>query len=447
MVKVLIADDLSPRAADIFRERGIEVDVKTGLKPDKLKAVIGDYDGLALRSATKVTADILESAGNLKVIGRAGIGVDSIDLDTATGMKVIAYDPFLGPERARDLGVEKVELDDLLTRADFISLHTPLTDATRGIIDAAALAKTRKGVRVINCARGGLVVEDDLSAAIASGHVAGAALDVFAEEPAKKNPLFGLEQVVATPHLGAATAEAQENVALQVAEQMADFLLTGAVTNAINMPSVTAEEAPRLKPYMTLAEQLGSFAGQLTQSGMRAATIEYEGHVAELNTRPLTALVLKGLLSPWLDNVNMVNAPLIAREREIDVTEIKHERASDFQTLIRLTVTTENRTRSVAGTLFGGSRPRVVQVEDIYIEAELGPTMLVVRNKDRPGFIGRLGTLLGDAGVNIANFQLGRAERGGDALSLIEVDEALTVEVLDRVCELPDVVQANALFF
>jgi D-3-phosphoglycerate dehydrogenase len=525
MTRVLIADDLSPRAAEIFRERGIEADVKVGLSPADLESIIADYDGLAVRSATKATAKIIAAAKRLKVIGRAGIGVDNIDVPAATQrgivvmntphgnsvttaehaiammfalarqipaadqstqagkweksrfvgvelmgkvlgivgcgnigsivadrahglkMKVIAFDPYLSDDRARDLNVEKVELDQLFARADFITLHTPLTDGTRHMINAAAIAKMKPGVRIINCARGELVVEEDLKAALASGHVAGLALDVFAVEPAKSNLLFGSDKLVATPHLGASTAEAQEKVALQVAEQMADFLLTGAVTNALNMPSVTAEEAPKLRPYMKLAQQLGSFAGQLTRSGLKAVKIEYEGQAAELNTRPLTAVALAGLLAPLLDSVNMVNAPVIARERNIEVSEIKHSRPSDYQTLIRLTVTTDRQSRDVAGTLFGGDKPRLVQIKGIAVEAELGRHMLYVTNRDKPGFIGRLGTLLGTEGVNIATFHLGRSGPGEDAIALIEVDEPLSDALLGRIREIPDVVQATALAF
>ncbi len=525
MYRVLIADELSPRAVEIFKSRGIAADVRTGLPPSELEATIAQYDGLAIRSATKVTAQVIAKADRLKVVGRAGIGVDNVDVAAATQrgivvmntphgnsvttaehaialmfalarqvpaadrstqagkweksrfmgvelagktlgiigcgnigsivadraqglkMKVIAFDPYLSEDRARDLNVEKVELDQLLARADFITLHTPLTEGTRHMIDRTALAKTRPGVRIINCARGELVVEADLKAAIESGHVAGAALDVFAVEPARSNVLFGLEQVVATPHLGAATAEAQEKVALQVAEQMADFLLTGAVTNALNMPAVTAEEAPRLKPYLALAQQLGSFAGQLTHSGLRSVSIEYEGHAAELNTRPVTAVALAGLLRPLLDNVNMVNAPLIARERDIEVSEVKHSRTGDFQTLIRLSVTTDRQTRAVAGTLFGGGKPRLVEIKGIAIEAELGRHMLYITNRDKPGFIGRLGTLLGDAGINIATFHLGRSAPGADAIALIEVDQPVTEEVLGRIRAIQDVVQATALSF
>ncbi|QEX25075.1 D-3-phosphoglycerate dehydrogenase [Hypericibacter adhaerens] len=525
MTRVLIADDLSPRAAEIFRERGIEADVKVGLTPADLESIIADYDGLAVRSATKATAKIIAAAKTLKVIGRAGIGVDNIDVPAATQrgivvmntphgnsvttaehaiammfalarqipaadqstqagkweksrfvgvelmgkvlgivgcgnigsivadrahglkMKVIAFDPFLSDDRARDLNVEKVELDQLFARADFITLHTPLTDGTRHMINAAAIARMKPGVRIINCARGELVVEEDLKAGLASGQIAGVALDVFAVEPAKSNQLFGSDKLVATPHLGASTAEAQEKVALQVAEQMADFLLTGAVTNALNMPSVTAEEAPKLRPYMKLAQQLGSFAGQLTRSGLKAITIEYEGQAAELNTRPLTAVALAGLLGPLLDSVNMVNAPVIARERNIEVSEVKHSRPSDYQTLIRLTVTTDRQSRDVAGTLFGGDKPRLVQIKGIAVEAELGRHMLYVTNRDKPGFIGRLGTLLGTEGVNIATFHLGRRAPGEDAIALIEVDEPLSDALLARIREIPDVVQATALAF
>jgi len=525
MPKVLISDKMSERAKEIFDARGIEVDVKTGMSEDELIACIGEYDGLAVRSATKATQKVLEAADNMKVIGRAGIGVDNIDVAAATArgivvmntpfgnaittaehaiammmslarqipeanastqeskweksrfmgveltgktlgivgcgnigaivadralglkMKVVAFDPFLGEDRAREIGVDKVDLDELLQRADFISLHTPLTDQTRGIIDAAAIAKTKRGVRIINCARGGLVVEADLKAALESGHVAGAALDVFETEPAKDNPLFGMENLVCTPHLGASTDEAQVNVAIQVAEQMADYLLDGAVVNALNMASVTAEEAPRLAPYMKLAEQLGSFAGQLTESDLKSVTIEFEGHAAELNTKPLTAAILQGLLAPVLDSVNMVNAPVMASERGIEVSEVRTERDGDYQTLVRLTVVTDELTRSVAGTLFGGDRPRLVDVKGVPMEAELRKHMIYVTNEDKPGLIGGLGTVLGDAGLNIATFQLGRTEAGGDAIALVEVDHAVPDEVLAAVAALPNVVQAKALNF
>ena len=528
MPKVLISDKLSPAAVAIFRSRGIEADVKTGLSPAELRAIIGEYDGLAIRSATKVTREVLEVAPNLKVVGRAGIGVDNVDVKSATAagvvvmntpygnaittaehaiammfalarqipeasvstksgkweknrfmgveltgktlgligcgnigsivadraiglrMRVIAYDPYLTEKRALDLGVEKVELDELLSRAEIITLHTPLTEATRNILSAEALAKAKKGVRIINCARGGLLDEAALAEALKSGQVAGAALDVFETEPATDSPLFGLENVVCTPHLGAATAEAQENVALQIAEQMSDFLLTGAVANAINMPSVSAEDAPRLKPYMELCRLLGGFAGQLTQSRdgvLRRVTIEYEGQVAQLNQRPLSAAVLAGLLSPVMHGANMVNAPILARERGIDVAETVHDRPSEYQTLVRVTVTTDESTRTVAGTLFAGSKPRIVEIKGIRVEADFGRHMLYVTNHDKPGFIGRFGATLAGAGINIATFHLGRAEAGGDAICLVSVDERVPDDVLAMVRTLPLVVQATSLEF
>jgi D-3-phosphoglycerate dehydrogenase len=525
MPKVLIADELSPAAVQIFRQRGIEVDEKVGLKPKELRDIIGDYDGLAIRSATKVTPEVIAVAKKLKVVGRAGIGVDNIDVKAATAagicvmntpfgnsittaehtiammmalarhipqadrstqagkwekskfvgvelyakilglvgcgnigsivadraqglkMKVIAYDPFLSPERAIDLGVEKVELDELFRRADFISLHTPLTDQTRGIIGKANLAKCKEGVRIINCARGGLVVEEDLRTALDSGRVAGAAVDVFVEEPAKASPLFDHPNVVTTPHLGASSNEAQLNVALQVAEQMSDFLLHGAVTNALNMPSVTVEEAPRLRPYLKLAEQLGSFAGQVTEDPIKRIVIEYEGHATQLNTKPLTQTILQGVLRASLDTVNMVNAPIIAKERDIEVSEVKHEREGDYHTLVRLTVATEKFTRDIAGTLFAEKRPRLVQIKGINVDAELGPHMLYVTNEDKPGMIGNLGTVLGENQINIATFALGRSAPGQDAIALIEIDGPISPTVLDKVRHLPNVRQAKALVF
>jgi D-3-phosphoglycerate dehydrogenase len=495
MPKVLISDELSPRAVDIFRERGIDVDMRTGLKPDQLKAVIGDYDGLAIRSATKVTKDVLEVAHALKVVGRAGIGVDNVDIPAATArgvvvmntpfgnsittaehaialmfalardipqanasthagkweksrfmgveltgkslgvigcgnigsivadralglsMKVLAYDPFLTAERATDLGVEKVELDDLLSRADFITLHTPMTDQTRGMIDAKALARTRLGVRIINCARGGLIDEAALKAAIESGHVAGAALDVFVVEPAKENPLFALDQVICTPHLGASTSEAQENVALQVAEQMADFLLQGAVINAVNMPSLSAEDAPKLRPYL-----------------------------ASLNLRPLTAVVLKGLLSTRMETVNMVNAAVIARQRDIKVSEVRRDQASDYQTTIRVTTKGDAEERSVTGTLFG-DKPRIVAIEGVPTEAELTAHMLLIENLDKPGFIGSLGRTLGDGRINIAAFHNGRTAPGARAFCLVSVDQRIDDALLKRIQTLPNVVSVRDLSF
>jgi D-3-phosphoglycerate dehydrogenase len=389
------------------------------------------------------------TAKTLGLIGCGNIGAIVADRAIGLRMKVIAYDPYLTDKRALDLGVEKVELEQLLARADVITLHTPLTDATRDILSREALARTKKGVRIVNCARGGLIDEAALADALRSGHVAGAALDVFEREPATDSPLFGLENVVCTPHLGAATAEAQENVALQVAEQMSDFLLTGAVSNAINMPSVTAEEAPRLQPYMALCRNLGAFAGQLSQAkdgAIRRIVIEYEGAAAALNHRPLTAAALAGLMSPLMEGVNMVNAPVAARERGIDVTETVHDRPSEYQTLVRITVETDQ-ARAVAGTLFAGSKPRIVEIKGIPVEADFARHMLYVTNQDKPGFIGRFGATLAGAGINIATFHLGRAAAGGDAICLVSVDEKVPEDVLEMVRTLPLVVQATRLAF
>jgi len=522
--RVLISDALSPRAVAIFRERGVDVEQQAGLKPEELRRIIGAFDGLAIRSATKVTASILSAATRLKVIGRAGIGIDNVDLagasargivvmntpfgnsittaehaiammaalardipaasastragkweksrfmgveltgktlgvigcgnigsivvDRARGlkMKVVASDPFLTPERAQALGAEKLELDALFARADFISLHTPLTPQTRNVIDARALALCKPGVRIINCARGGLIDEAALLAALGSGQVAGAALDVFAEEPAVGNPLFACDNVVCTPHLGASTTEAQENVALQVAEQMSDFLLTGAVSNALNMPSVSAQDAPRLQPYMRLAEQLGSLIGQVTSDAIESVEISYEGQVASLNTRPLTSTVLMGLLRPSADVVNMVNAPLIARDRGIRIAETRLEAEGDYHTLMRVRARTGGGSLDLAGTLFSG-KPRLVGIDGVALESELTARMLFVRNRDTPGFIGSLGTALGRAGVNIANFNLGRAMPGADAVCLVSLDEDLPAAVLAQIQQLAGVVGVCSLRF
>lgn len=525
MPKVLISDKMDPQAATIFRARGLEVDEITGKTPDELKAIIGQYDGLAIRSSTKVTKDILAHATNLKVIGRAGIGVDNVDIPAASAkgvvvmntpfgnsittaehaialmfalarqlpeadastqagkweknrfmgvelyaktlgligcgnigsivaeralglrMKVIAYDPFLTPERAIELGVEKVDLDTLLARADFISLHTPLTDQTRNILSAEALAKTKKGIRIVNCARGGLIDEAALKAGLDSGHIAGAALDVFAEEPAKASPLFGTPGFVSTPHLGASTTEAQVNVAIQVAEQMADYLVSGGITNALNVPSLSAEEAPKLKPYMALAEKLGSLVGQLSHGALGGVAIEVEGAAASLNQKPITSAVLAGMLRVHSDTVNMVNAPFLAKERGLDVREVRHDREGDYHTLVRVSVKTQAGERSVAGTLFGDQAPRLVELFGIKVEADLAGHMLYVVNEDAPGFIGRLGSTLGDAGVNIATFHLGRRSAGGEAVLLLSVDEPVTADLTAAVRALPGVRTAMALAF
>ncbi len=511
--KVLISDKLSPAAVQIFKDRGIEVDFQPdlGKDKDKLAEVIGNYDGLAIRSATKVTPKILENAGNLKVIGRAGIGTDNIDKDEASKrgiivmntpfgnmittaehaiammfavarqipeasvsthagkwekskfmgvelnnktlgvigagnigsivcnrarglhMKVVAYDPYLSEERADRLGVEKVELDELLSRADFITLHVPLTDQTRNILSRENLEKTKPGTRIINCARGGLVDEQAVADLLKSGHLAGAAFDVFEQEPATENPLFGLPNVVCTPHLGAATTEAQENVALQVAEQMANYLLTGAVENALNMPSVTAEEARVMGPWIKLSDHLGSFIGQMTDEPIKAINILYDGSVAEMNLDALNCSVVAGIMKRFNADVNMVSAPLIARERGVKISTTNQAQSGAFEGYVKVTVVTDKRERSIAGTVFSDGKPRFIQIKGINIDAEIGRHMLYTTNEDVPGIIGTLGTTMGSNGVNIANFTLGRAKAKGEAIALLYVDEPVSPEVIDKL--------------
>ena len=525
--KVLISDNLADAAVKIFVQRGCEVEYNSelGKNPEKLAEEISQFDGLAIRSATKVTKDLLDSATNLRVVGRAGIGVDNVDLSVATSkgivvmntpfgnaittaehaiammfsvarqipkadnstqngkweksrfigveltnkvlgiigcgnigsivaeraiglkMKVIAVDPFLSSERAADIGLEMVSLEELYARADFVTLHTPLTEKTKNLINASVIDSMKEGVYIINCARGGLVNEVALRNALENGKVAGAAIDVYSTEPATENVLFGAPNLVCTPHLGASTSEAQENVALQVAEQMSDYLLKGAVNNALNMPSISAEEASKLTPFIKLSEQLGSFAGQLTESGIIGVRVEYEGQVAEFNTRALTAAILTGLLKPLLQTVNMVSAPAMAKERDIKIEEVRRDRQGVYESYIRLTIKTELTERSVAGTVYSDGKPRVIQVKGINMEAELSKFMLYITNEDKPGFIGKLGTLLGNASVNIATFNLGRLQEGGDAIALIEIDDAVSEDVLKEIKALPLVKQVKPLEF
>jgi D-3-phosphoglycerate dehydrogenase len=524
MVKVLIADKLSPAAVAIFTTRGIAFDIKVGLSKEELIAVAPDYDAFAIRSGAKVDKDVIAAATKLKVIARAGIGVDNVDIPAATAkgvivmntpfgnsittaehaiammfalarqmpaadlstqagkweknrfmgveltgktlgligagnigsivadranglrMKVIAFDPFLSPERAVEMGVEKVELEDLLARADLITLHTPLTDKTRNILSEENLKKTKKGVLIVNCARGGLVDEVALRKLLDSGHIGGAGFDVFTTEPAKENPLFGSDKVVATPHLGASTNEAQENVALQVAEQISDYLLTGAVTNALNSPSVNAEEAPRLKPFIALAEKLGALAGQMVDFGIKTIDIAYEGEAAKLNTKPLTAAALAGVLRPMLAEINMVSAPAVAKERGVTVSESRQEDSPVYDSLMRITITTEKGKRSFAGIVVGGA-PRIVEVKGMELDAAFSSAMLYVNNLDKPGFIGALGALLGEAGVNIATFNLGRRDAGDDAIALVGVDQAANEDLIAKIAALPHVKEVRALTF
>jgi D-3-phosphoglycerate dehydrogenase len=522
--KVLIADELSPMALDIFRSRGVQVDVRIGLKKADLLSIIGEYDGLAVRSATKADKDVIAAARNLKVIGRAGIGVDNIDIPSATArgivvmntpfgnsittaehaiallfaaarhiaaadistqagkweknrfmgielyaktlgligcgnigalvaeralalkMKVIAYDPFLSPERAVKLGVEKVELDDLLSRADVISLHTPLTDKTKNILSEEALARTKKGVIIVNAARGGLVNEAALRVALERGQVAAAGFDVFVTEPAQENVLFGAPNFVATPHLGASTNEAQENVAMQIAEQMSDYLLAGAVTNALNMASISAEEASRLKPFIGLIDKLGAFAGQIADDGLEAVEIEYEGDVAHLNTQPLTAIALASLMRPLIPDVNMVSAPAVLKQKGTPLTESRRETSPIYGSLIRIKVLTGGRWRTLGGVVNAGTA-KIVEVKGMPLEADFHPVMLLINNLDKPGFIGALGTILAEANINIATFHLGRQAAGHDAIAIVGVDQIVPDDVQQKLRGLPHVRYVKVLKF
>jgi D-3-phosphoglycerate dehydrogenase len=524
MPRVLIADELSPKALELFRSRGVEVDVRVGLKKPELVDIIAGYDGLAVRSATKADKDVIAAAKRLKVIGRAGIGVDNIDIPAATArgivvmntpfgnsittaehaiallfaaarqiaaadastqagkweknrfmgvelyaktlgligcgnigalvaeralalkMKVIAYDPFLSPERAIKLGVEKVELDELLSRADAVSLHTPLTGKTQNILSAQAIAATKRGVIIVNAARGGLVDEAALRAALESGQVAAAGFDVFVTEPAKESVLFGAPNFVATPHLGASTNEAQENVALQVAEQMSDYLQAGAVTNALNMASISAEEASRLKPFIGLIDKLGAFAGQIADDGLEAVEIEYEGEVAQLNTQPLTATALAALMRPLMPDVNMVSAPVVLKQRGIPLKESRRDTSPIYGSLIRIKVLTGGRWRTLAGVVNVGT-PKIVEVKGMALEADFHPVMLLINNLDKPGFIGALGTMLGEANINIATFHLGRHAADQDAIAIVGVDQVVPEVIQQKLRALPHVRYVKVLKF
>jgi D-3-phosphoglycerate dehydrogenase / 2-oxoglutarate reductase len=525
--RVLISDPLSPAAIAVFEARGVEVDFQPDLGKDRhrLAEIIGAYDGLAIRSATKVTAKVIERATRLKVIGRAGMRVDNVDLAAATAkgvivmntpfgnsittaehaialmfalarhipaadastragkweqskfvgveitgkvlgligcgnigsivadraiglrMRVIAFDPFLSPERAFDLGVEKVELEDLLARADIVTLHAPVTPQTRNILSAENLAKTRLGVLIINAARSELVDERALRALLDEGRVAGAALDVAETESPPGNPLVGHPNVICTPHLGASTKEAQENVALQIAEQMSDYLTRDAISNAVNFPSVTAEEAPKLKPFIALADRLGSFAGQMIDSNIKRVSITYEGEVADLKTKALTASMIAALLRPLLADVNVVSAPIVAKELGIIIDEVTRASETDFESLVTLCVETGGRSRSVAGTVLNDGKSRIISIDDIKVDAAVGPSMIYVVNEDVPGFIGRFASILGNAAINIATFALGRDRPGGSSLALVEVDGLVPDKVLAEVKHLPGVQEVKALRF
>jgi D-3-phosphoglycerate dehydrogenase len=522
MTKILVSDSLAPQGIEVLQRSGFEVDVRTGLKAPELKQIIGDYHGLVIRSGTKVTAEIIESARNLKVIGRAGVGVENIDVDAAskkgivvmntpggnnvtTGehtitlmaalarhipqavaslksgqwkrdkfmgvelcnktlgiigignvgrivaeraaglrMKVIAYDPFVPAEAAAQLGTELVGLDEIFARSDFITVHIPLTDDTRGIINREAFAKMKDGVRIINCARGGIVDERDLVEALKSGKVAGAALDVFVEEPPPlDHPLLQMEQVIATPHLGASTDEAQLNVAIAVAEQIVEFLSRGVVRYAVNVPSVSPELLNLLRPYLILGEKLGSMQVQMLGSLPKEVHIEYGGEVTNYNVAPLTLAVLKGILTPVLESsVNYVNAPLVARERGINVVESKSSRPIDFASSITVSTRTQDKTLEVEGAVFGSNNARIVRIDRFYLEAVPEGYILILHNRDVPGVVGAIGTLLGQNSINIAGLELGREKVGGMAISLFHVDNLIPKETLATLRKLPNIVSA-----
>ena len=525
-MKVLISDNLAPIGEKILKEAGLDVDVNTGLPPEELKAIISDYDGLVIRSATKVREDIIEAATKLKVVGRAGIGLDNVDIPAAsekgivvmnapdgnattaaehaismmmslsrnipqatasmkagkwekksfmgrevTGktlgivgigrigsivanraqglkMKVIAYDPFMPDELVKKLGVERVDLLELAARADYISVHTPLTKDTHHILSTEFFAAMKKEAMFVDCARGGVLDEEALYAALKEGRIAGAALDVFEKEPTtlEATPLLGLDNFICTPHLGASTAEAQENVAVAIAEQMADYLLKGSVRNAVNVPSVSDEVLAKVGPYITLGEMLGSLHMQISQGGVKEVNLEYSGDLADQDTGPVTVAFLKGLFTPILqDAVNYVNAPIIAEERGINVIESKSSRSADFTNMIRITVKTSEGKNMLAGTVFGTKEPRLVRFNSFRLEALPAGPMLLVHNKDVPGVIGALGVSLGEGGVNIARMVVGQEESAKRNVILINTDQPVSKDLLSKVMELEHIDDAMAL--
>ena len=526
--KIFVADDVSEAGLGPLRSSGFMVEKRPGLAPPELREALQDCEGLIVRSETKVTADLLDAAKGLRVIGRAGVGVDNIDVSAATirgvvvmnapdgntittaehtiamlislarsipqassslksgrwdrkkfigvelqgktlgivglgrigrvvasraralGMLIVAYDPFVAPEQARDLEIELASLDDVYARADFLTVHTPLTPETRGLIDRETIGKMKKGARIINCARGGLVDEDALYDAITNGSIAGAALDVFSQEPpAADHKLLQLEQVIVTPHLGASTKEAQEGVALTVAEQMRDYLLTGVLRGAVNVPAIGIKEFNLIQPYVELAESLGRFQAQLVDKPVSQARLEFAGEIVDLDAAPVTRAFLAGLLRDVSARVNVVNAFLIAEERGIKVTTTYIRTAGDMAPAIRTEISAGQSTQSLAGTLFGygGQRRegRITEIDGFHLEATPQGHMLVTRNHDVPGVIGGIGTILGQGGVNISRFHLGRRERGGEAMAVIEVDAPLSKETLQSLRSLEQVISAQPI--
>jgi D-3-phosphoglycerate dehydrogenase len=523
-MNVLVSDNLSPRGIEILKNAGLEVDVKTGMSPEELKACIGEYHGLIIRSATKVTADIVDAATNLKVVGRAGSGLDNVDKTAATkkgivvmntpggntittaehtialmfalarqvpqatasmkagkwekkrfmgvelynktmgivgignigkqvakralalGMNVIGYDPYLSEENAKEMGIEKVELPALFKRSDFITIHTPITADTKNLISKKTIREMKDGVRIINCARGGIVNEADLYEALKNGKVAGAALDVFEKEPPGDSPLLTLDNVICTPHLGAATEEAQENVAVAIAEQVVDYLVNGVIRNAVNFPSVPADQVQKLKPYLTLAERLGSFASQVFEGAVTEITIEYRGEASALNIAPMNIALLKGFLTTSLEEtVNFVNAPVIAKERGIAVKEMKSADGGDYQSMIVLRVRTDGKENSLAGTLLGRMDPRIVRINNFPVEIVPEGNMLFMYNNDRPGVIGNIGSFLGKCSINIARMHFGRETAGGMAISVVSIDTPVTPAQLEEIKKIPNILSVRVV--
>jgi len=521
-MKVLVSDNLDKIGVDILKKGGLDVTVKTGMTPDELKKEIKKYDGLVIRSATKVTADVIAAADNLKVVGRAGSGLDNVDKPAASkkgivvmntpggntvttaehalsmmmslarnipqataslkagkwekkkfggvelfkktlgvigmgaigsqvakraialGMTVLGYDPFLSKDRAEELGVEVATLDKIYKSSDFITIHSPLTPETKGLINARTIKKMKDGVRIINCARGGIVDEKALCDALKSGKVAGAALDVFEKEPPESNPLLELDNFICTPHLGASTTEAQVNVAVAVAEQIVDYLVNGVVRNAVNVPSVAPDVLPKVQPYLGLAEKLGSFIAQMHETGLNAVTVEYHGEVAELDSTPITTAVLKGILSRVMEEaVNYVNAPFVAKDRGIEVKEVKSSDAGDYPSLIRVSTQSGKKKFLLAGALFVKRDPRIVQIDNYTLEVVPEGDMLVLMNNDKPGVIGNVGTLLGENNINIARMQFGRERPGGKAISVVSVDTMPSKKVMDKLRALPNVLSVT----
>jgi D-3-phosphoglycerate dehydrogenase len=523
-MKVLISDNLSPTGVEILKKAGLEVDARSKTAPEEIEKIIGDCDALIIRSATKVTAGLLEKAKKLKVVGRAGSGLDNVDIPAATkkgvvvmntpggntvttaehtigmifacarmipqayaslkagrwekkkfegvelydktlgvvglgaigtvvatrctalGMKVLAYDPFISPEKAKSMGIELADLETIYKRSDFITLHTPKTKETANLINKETIARMKDGVRIINCARGGIVNEQDIFEALKSGKVAAAAFDVFEKEPPENHPLLTLDSFIATPHLGASTREAQENVAVAVAEQIVDYLVAGTVRNAVNVPSVPADQLPALSPYINLAERMGLFIGQLSEGGLTQVTVEYSGEVANLKQEPITLAGLKGLLTPTLqENVNYVNAPLIAKDRGIEVKVSKSADTKEYTSLVTIRIKADGREMSVSGTLNSKKEPRIIQVDNFPMETVPEGDMLVLMNNDKPGVIGGIGTLLGQNGINIARMQFGREKQGGLAMSVVSVDGTVPDAVMEKIKKLPNVLSVKQI--